>query len=138
MSGDAVVLKTVLARLVRRRSAACSRFAQFFRTFYHCLRAPGKPVDLAHAAFLLPRLVLVECGVDAAQGRLKRDARLAPCLNQCPVERGEQQQCPAALVETVFDLREVIEIILQARLSASWRGLAALGCARRESPARRA
>ena len=44
-------------------------------------------------------IVFIEGGVDAAQDGFEGNARLAPCLDQRPVERGEHEQRAAALLE---------------------------------------
>ena len=84
---------------------------EFLGGFHYRLGAPGQAVDAAHAALLLAGFVFVEGGVDAAQGGFKRNAGVAPGLNEGPVEGGEQEQGAAPLLEALFDLGEVVEVV---------------------------
>ena len=102
------------------------------------LRAPRQAVDAPHPSALLTRFIFIEGRIDAAQHGIERNAGLAPGLDQRPVERGEQQQCPAPLLEALFDLGEVVEVVqhgrsLSAAGCAAWR----CGCARRGSAGHR-
>jgi hypothetical protein len=55
--------------------------------------------------------VLVEGLVDATQNGFQRNSGFAPGLNQCPVERAEQQDGAAAAAEALLDLGEVFEVV---------------------------
>ena len=90
---------------------------------------PGQPVDPASAIELLARppyvsrgvlklaaaldhfAILVEGSIDAAQRRLQRNPGHAPGFDQRPVQRREQKKRPAPLLEALFDLGEVVEVV---------------------------
>ena len=112
MCGDAIVFEARLARLGGRggRSAG-GGFAELFGGFHYGLCAPGESVDFAHAAFLLAGLVLVKGRVDAAQDSVEWNTGVAPGFDKSPVERGEQQNSSAALLEALLDLGKVIEVV---------------------------
>ena len=113
MRRNALVFKARFAALSGGGHGARRGFTQFLGSLHHRLRAPCEAVDAAHPAALLPRLIFVERRVDPAQHRFQGDARFAPCLNQRPVERREQQQRSTALLESLFDLGKVVEIVGQ-------------------------
>ena len=112
MLGNALGLESRFGLADWRCHHSNGRFLLLLRCFHHRLRAPGEAVDPALAALLLPRFVLVKGLIDPAQGHFQRNARLAPGLDQRPVERGEQQQRAPSPLEVLFDFGEVIEVVV--------------------------
>src|SRR5580698_1680060 len=117
MSGYAFVFEARFVCGSGCRGSACGGFAQVYGCIHHGLGAPGEAVDAAHASALLAGLVFVEGCVNAAQNCIEGNAGVAPGLDECPVERGEQQDGAAALLEALFDLSEVVEVVAQGGAS---------------------
>ncbi len=114
VGGDALGFEAGFAGLARGGgSDAGGGFDHLLGGLHDRLRAPGEAVDLAQpaAGFAGAGIVLVEGGVDAAQDSFKRNAGLAPGLDQRPVERVKQQDRAAAAAEALFDLGEVFEVV---------------------------
>src|SRR5205814_4276926 len=80
-----------------------------FRRRQHFLCAISQAVHLFCRGW--PLLISIERRIDPSQGRLQRNARIFPSLNQRPIKSGQQQATGAALLEALFDLSEVIEVI---------------------------
>ncbi len=87
------------------------RFTHFHGGLHHGLCAPRQAIDALHAGPLLPRLILVEGRIDAAQRCLQRNPSLAPGLDQRPIQRGKQQNRPAPLLEALLDLGKIIKVV---------------------------
>jgi hypothetical protein len=56
--------------------------------------------------------VFLKSCVDALQHRFQRNARFPPGFDQGPVDGGEQEQRPAAPLKVLFNLGEIVEVIL--------------------------
>ena len=91
MRGHTLLLES---RLARGSGCSWSRsgggLAQFLCGFHHRLRTPGQAVDAPHPAALLPRFIFIKSGINTAQRSFQRNAGLAPCLDQRPIQRREQ------------------------------------------------
>ena len=107
---DALLLEASGFRLDGRSADGC--LLHGFDCFHDGLGTPSQAVDLAHAGFRFARLVFVEGGVDAAQNRARGNACFAPGFDQRPVQRGEQQDRAAAALEVLFNLREVVDVVV--------------------------
>ena len=79
-------------------STSCAQYARLFT-----LRVCRAPVPF------------VEGAIDAAQHRFQRDAGILPDFHQRPVERGQNDQRAAALLEVLFDFGEIVEVIIHAK-----------------------
>ena len=122
MFGDALRFESGRRLGARGCRDADAGFLLLFSGFHDGLGAPGEAVDLANAArgaLLLTGLVFVEGLVDAAQDDFKRDAGFSPGFDERPVECGEQQERAPAALEVLFDLGEVIEVVLHDEVVGS-------------------
>jgi len=114
MRGNAAVLEAGVAGfgcLIDFAWRCGGGFAQLLGRFHHGLRAPGQAVDLSHAGFLLAGSYLSKAA-SMPRRTASSECRLRAMFRSAPVERGEQQQRAAPLLEALFDLGEVVEIVL--------------------------
>ena len=100
-------------RLLAER-AGCS-FMHVFHGAEDFLRTIRQPVDPPHPSFCLAVRIFFKCRVNAGKDSFQRKSRLLPRGDQRPVQRRQHQQRSTPPLEMFFDLRVVVEIVLQGR-----------------------
>src|SRR5438094_8196375 len=93
------------------RLARCSyrRLLHFPGCGQHLLRAIGETVHFATSR--RPLIVPFESRINPPQDSLLRNARIFPCLDQRPIQRGKQQNAASPALKVLFNFGEVVEIV---------------------------